>query len=181
MTDAFWTKFSAQAFAAALLFSASHAFAADALVVPMHKVSAEGVGEEIGKIEISEKGDGLALNVNVTGIGAGAHGFHLHEHGSCDAGEKDGKMVAALKAGSHFDPAGAKAHKGPHGDGHKGDLPFLTATDAGVNAVLTIDHLKLGDVTGRSLVIHEGGDNYTDTPPNGGGGARIACGVIPKS
>jgi Cu-Zn family superoxide dismutase len=29
-------------------------------------------------------------------------------------------------------------------------------------------------------MIHEGGDNYSDQPkPLGGGGARIACGVIP--
>jgi Cu-Zn family superoxide dismutase len=28
-------------------------------------------------------------------------------------------------------------------------------------------------------MIHEGGDNYSDEPaPLGGGGARIACGVI---
>ena len=29
-------------------------------------------------------------------------------------------------------------------------------------------------------MIHEGGDNYTDQPENGGGKGRIACGVIPK-
>ena len=40
--------------------------------------------------------------------------------------------------------------------------------------------LKLEDVAGRALVIHEGGDNYSDTPkPLGGGGVRMACGVIP--
>jgi Cu-Zn family superoxide dismutase len=28
-------------------------------------------------------------------------------------------------------------------------------------------------------MIHEGGDNYRDTPePLGGGGGRIACGVV---
>jgi superoxide dismutase, Cu-Zn family len=32
---------------------------------------------------------------------------------------------------------------------------------------------------GRSIMIHAGGDNYSDTPaPLGGGGARTACGVI---
>ena len=32
---------------------------------------------------------------------------------------------------------------------------------------------------GRALVLHAGGDNYEDTPaPNGGGGDRIACGII---
>ena len=47
------------------------------------------------------------------------------------------------------------------------------------NAKLTVPGLKLADVRGKALMIHEGGDNYSDTPkPNGGGGARIACGVI---
>ena len=39
--------------------------------------------------------------------------------------------------------------------------------------------LTLADFQGKSLMIHEGGDNYSDTPkPLGGGGARIACGVV---
>ena len=45
---------------------------------------------------------------------------------------------------------------------------------------ITAPRLKLEDVSGRALVIHEGGDNYTDNPENGGGKSRIACGVIPK-
>ncbi len=39
----------------------------------------------------------------------------------------------------------------------------------------------LADIQGRAIVIHEGGDNYTDSPENGGGKGRIACGVVPKS
>ncbi|MEW3177732.1 superoxide dismutase family protein, partial [Escherichia coli] len=32
----------------------------------------------------------------------------------------------------------------------------------------------------RSLMLHAGGDNHDDHPePLGGGGARIACGIIP--
>ena len=27
-------------------------------------------------------------------------------------------------------------------------------------------------------MIHSGGDNYSDEPKLGGGGARVACGVI---
>ena len=39
-------------------------------------------------------------------------------------------------------------------------------------------HLKVSDVKGHSIMIHAGGDNYSDQPaPVGGGGARIACGV----
>jgi len=39
--------------------------------------------------------------------------------------------------------------------------------------------LKLADLPGRSLMVHAGGDNHADHPaPLGGGGARVACGVI---
>lgn len=39
--------------------------------------------------------------------------------------------------------------------------------------------LKLADVKGHALMVHAGGDNHADHPaPLGGGGARIACGVI---
>jgi Cu-Zn family superoxide dismutase len=34
------------------------------------------------------------------------------------------------------------------------------------------------NIVGRSIVIHANADNYTDTPPNGGSGARVACGEI---
>jgi Cu-Zn family superoxide dismutase len=39
--------------------------------------------------------------------------------------------------------------------------------------------LKAADVVGRSIMLHAGGDNHADHPaPLGGGGARVACGVV---
>ena len=38
--------------------------------------------------------------------------------------------------------------------------------------------LRVSDLSGKALMIHAGGDTYSDTPNLGGGGARIACGVI---
>jgi superoxide dismutase, Cu-Zn family len=58
-------------------------------------------------------------------------------------------------------------------------MPVLTV-DASGNATkgMIAPHLKVADVKGRSIMIHAGGDNYSDQPaPLGGGGARIACGV----
>lgn len=157
------------------------AAAAAELVVPINKVTPQGVGEKLGTATISDKpGGGLEFNVNVTGIPAGEHGFHLHTTGSCDPQDKDGKPQAGLAAGPHFDPAATKTHRGPMGTGHKGDLPFLTATDQGIKMVVTAPHLAMSDVEGRALVIHAGGDNYTDHPENGGGKGRIACGIVPK-
>jgi hypothetical protein len=43
---------------------------------------------------------------------------------------------------------------------------------------VVVPHLTVADVKGCSIMIHAGGDNYSDQPaPLGGGGARIACGV----
>ena len=37
----------------------------------------------------------------------------------------------------------------------------------------------LEEIKGHSLIIHVGGDNYAEHPaPLGGGGARLACGII---
>jgi Cu-Zn family superoxide dismutase len=93
---------------------------------------------------------------------------------------KDGKMEAGIAAGEHYDPEGHKSHKGPQGKGHKGDLPLLKGTASGIEQTVVAPRLKLADIKGRSLVIHEGGDNYSDNPENGGGKGRVACGVIPK-
>ena len=88
-------------------------------------------------------------------------------------------MVAGMAAGPHFDPDQKKSHKGPKGAGHKGDLPLLTGSDAGIKQTVVAPRLRLADVSGKALVIHEGGDNYSDSPENGGGKGRVACGVIP--
>jgi Cu-Zn family superoxide dismutase len=172
---------SAGAFSAVFcLVSATSLAAANELTVEMNKVSADGVGEKIGTIVIQPAETGLSFKVDVKGIAPGEHGFHLHTKGDCASAEKDGKAVAALAAGGHYDPADTKTHAGPAGHGHKGDLPFLTATNQGINAVVNAPELTMADVSGRALVIHDGGDNYTDHPANGGGKGRIACGVVPE-
>jgi Cu-Zn family superoxide dismutase len=158
----------------------SGAALAKTVTVDINKISESGVGEKIGEASLSETDKGLTLKLAVAGIPAGEHGFHVHEKGDCGPGMKDGKPGAGLAAGAHFDPEGSKTHAGPHGAGHKGDLPKLSATADGIDQTVALDRLKLSDVAGRALVIHEAGDNYSDTPENGGGKGRIACGVIPK-
>jgi len=166
--------------AVALMCAATGVAIAQQMTVDINKVSETGVGEKIGTVTVSGGKQGVSFKIAVRGIGPGQHGFHVHEKGDCTAAAKDGKMEAAGAAGPHYDPEGKKAHKGPKRAGHKGDLPAIKADAKGINQTVIAPRLKLEDVSGRALVIHEGGDNYSDNPENGGGMGRIACGVIPK-
>jgi superoxide dismutase, Cu-Zn family len=151
------------------------------ITVPMTMVDEKGVGNAVGQIVIGESPYGLVFTPALSGLAPGLHGFHVHENPSCAPMEKDGKMVAALAAGGHYDPAGSKKHGLPWGDGHLGDLPalYVDGNGSATNPVLA-PRLKLADVKGHSLMIHAGGDNHADHPaPLGGGGVRLACGVIP--
>lgn len=148
-------------------------------LVDVHLVSAEGIGANIGQISLADTAQGLRITTQLKQLPSGFHGFHIHEKGSCAPAEKDGKMGAALAAGGHFNPNNAPGHGTPN-DGHLGDLPVLNVDSHGnANVSLIAPRLKLADVQGLAIMVHAGGDNYSDHPkPLGGGGDRIACGVI---
>ncbi len=165
--------------AAALCTVAIHAQAAEQIVV-MRSIGADGVGSILGTIHLADSERGLVITPDLGGLPPGPRGFHVHENPSCEPGERDGAKVAGLAAGGHYDPHRTSRHGGPEGDGHLGDLPALEVNEEGVAAPQRVaPRLKLADIRDRSLIIHAGGDNYSDDPkPLGGGGARIACGII---
>ena len=89
---------------------------------------------------------------------------------------KDGKKVAGLMAGGHYGSGDATT-----GDTVKlrGDLPQLAAAANGiVTKPVVTNRLKVSDVRGRAIMVHRYGENDPGKPK--GGGARFACGVIPK-
>ncbi len=160
---------------------ATTAVVAQELSVNMHAITPQGVGQSIGTVSLSpaEQG-GTLLKPDLQGLTPGMHGFHVHVNPSCAPGEKDGKAVAGLGAGGHWDPTNTGRHAGPYGDGHLGDLPALYADEQG-RATLPVfaPRVKPSDFKGHALMIHAGGDNYADQPSKlGGGGARVACGVV---
>ena len=61
-------------------------------MVDINKISDAGVGEKIGTIRVTEAKNGTTFKIDVTGVAAGKHGFHLHEKGDCAAATKDGKI-----------------------------------------------------------------------------------------
>ncbi|RCW71106.1 Cu-Zn family superoxide dismutase [Marinobacter nauticus] len=167
--------------AAALILAASQAVAEPKLEVEMYEAGVEGRGDSIGTVTLTAYDQGVLIESDLTGLSPGVHGFHLHENADCSPVEKDGKTTPAGAAGGHYDPENTGKHKGPFDkSGHLGDLPRLHVGQEGNNAQTNIaPRLQLSDFKGRALVIHGGGDNYSDSPqPLGGGGARVACGVV---
>lgn len=155
---------------------------ANTITVPMQIVTVKDNGKSVGKITITETKFGLLFTPQLQGLVPGIHGFHIHEYPNCDALQKEGKLIPAGKAGGHFDPDKTAKHRGPYNSsGHLGDLPGLVVNANGsADYAILAPRLKLiSQIKNRVLMIHEGGDNYSDHPETlGGGGLRVVCGII---
>lgn len=134
----------------------------------------------VGTISFEQTEQGLRVRTDLKNLPAGEHGFHIHYYPDCAPKWENAQLVPAGMAGGHYDPDQTEKHLGPGKNGHKGDLPVLNVQQNGtVKADFVVSHLRLDEIKNRSIIIHEGGDNFSDTPlPLGGGGTRIACGVI---
>ncbi len=153
---------------------------AETAQITMYELTADGNGPALGVITLTDTEDGLRIDESLSGLTPGVHGMHIHENGSCEATVADGVTVLGGAAGGHYDPKKTGKHLGPESDGHMGDLPVLTVkADGTANATVYVEDVEVADFKGRALIIHAGGDNYQDTPkPLGGGGDRIACGIV---
>ena len=139
------------------------------IVVPIY--TTDSAAKQVGNVVFLDTDYGLLVSPRLTSLPPGLHGFHLHQHADCSEHGAD--------AGGHYDPQNTNSHLGPYGQGHLGDLPVLYVNADGTADTTTLaPRLKTSDVKGLSVMIHAEGDNYSNTPPLGGGGARIACGAI---
>lgn len=122
---------------------------------------------------------GVEVSVDVTGLPPfrpaegdrpqiGPHGFHIHEKGNCEIGDVNNPFMAA---GEHWNPTNQ-----PHGN-HAGDFPVLFSNNGRAMMIFFTNKFKVSDIIGKSVIIHEGPDDYK-TQPAGGAGKRLACGVI---
>ncbi|MBP9722334.1 MAG: superoxide dismutase family protein [Gammaproteobacteria bacterium] len=139
----------------------------------------------VGTIEFSDnpknKGLEIKTSLQLPGVSAGSYGFHIHANPSCEPALKNGKMQPGEAAGGHLDPSKSNKHLGPYNQkGHLGDLPALVVSEDGAaHSTLFAPRLKVSDVLNHAVMIHAGGDNFSDKPlPMGGGGVRKFCGVI---
>jgi superoxide dismutase, Cu-Zn family len=135
-------------------------------------------GQIIGNVALRQMEHAVRIFAQAEGLPPGAHGFHIHETGSCEPPDFE-------SAGGHFNPEDAEhGHDNPGGP-HAGDLPNVHVASDGVLAVeLFTDKVTLGEGDtsllgddGTAVVIHAEPDDY-ETDPAGEAGDRIACGVI---
>ncbi|WP_420393685.1 superoxide dismutase family protein [Acuticoccus sp.] len=135
-------------------------------------------GETIGTATLTETPNGVLIEVDVEGIEAGEHGFHVHETGECDP------ATGFDSAGGHY-AAGMEHGFLVEGGPHPGDMANVFVGEDGtlrhevVNDRVSIEggDNPLMDDDGSALMIHSGADDYT-TQPDGAAGGRVACAVI---
>ncbi len=128
-----------------------------------------------GMVHFTQSADGsVEVQVDLTGVPPGVHGFHIHDKGDCgDNGNA---------AGGHFNPGGT-----PHGapdaaQHHAGDFGNVTANEKGeVHTKFTTHSVTVdagpNSVLGHAVILHGNADDLT-TQPSGNAGPRIACGVV---
>lgn len=144
------------------------------ITVPMNFTAATGDGKSAGTITISQTKYGLLFTPSLQGLTPGIHGLHVHQKPDCaDNG---------MSAGGHLDPKKTEKHLGPYDDkGHLGDLPalYVNADGAATLPVLAPRLKNLAQIKNHALMVHNGGDNYSDQPEKlGGGDGRMVCGVV---
>ena len=139
----------------------------------------DAAGHRVGLVQLTRSGAGVRVRVEVNGLSAGFHGFHVHTTGVCTA-------PLFTSAGGHFNPGDA-GHPN-----HAADMPVLLVNGDGTGeARFVSDRLRLADVVGKALIVHAGPDNYANIPTRysatgpdattlatGDAGGRSACGVI---
>ena len=130
-------------------------------------------GQPAGEASFYAVTDGVRIVATLPNLPAGAHGFHVHSVGKCDAPSFE-------SAGPHHNP-GNREHgtQNPNGP-HAGDLP--NASQPSFNRLVTTGLQATGpsgifDADGSALVVHAQPDDMR-TDPSGNAGARIRCGVI---
>ena len=136
-------------------------------------------GAPMGTVSLKQGPQGVLLSADLTGLAPGAHGFHIHETGTCSPD------FAA--AGDHFTLEGVEhGYMNPNGQ-HLGDMPNIYAAadgtsraDAFNNAVTLAEgpETSVFDADGSAIIVHEKGDTYG---ADAGAGGRVACGVIVRN
>lgn len=131
-----------------------------------------------GVVAFSENDGVVSMLAKIDNLSPGEHAIHLHEKADCSA--EDGSS-----AGGHWNPT-AQQH-GEWGDAkgfHLGDIGNFTADENGKAIVnFTTDKWCIDcgdpkrDIIGKSIIVHQGFDDFV-SQPSGNAGGRVSCGGI---
>lgn len=138
-------------------------------------------GQKVGSAILTQTPSGVLIDIDVSNIADGEHGFHIHQAGVCDGAD------GFKSAGGHFDPTGHQHGYMAEQGSHAGDMPNQFAAVGGKlrahvlnpNVTLADGPTSVLDADGSALVIHAKPDDYSSQPV-GNAGDRIACAVIEK-
>ena len=118
-----------------------------------------------GIAEFYPQEEGTWIDVRVWGLPQdGFFALHIHEGGIC-AGKDFSQTFG------HWNPGNASHPE------HAGDLPPLLAYKGRARFGVWIGRIRASDVAGKTVVIHNGPDDF-HTQPAGNAGEKIACGMI---
>lgn len=121
-----------------------------------------------GEVRFYQECGSVLVVANISDLpqnnGSGFFALHIHEGADC-SGEN------FSNTGSHYDPCSEKHPQ------HAGDLPPLLLCGGGAYLAVRTDRFRAADVIGRTIVIHNGPDDFRSQPA-GNAGRKIACGVI---
>ncbi len=131
-----------------------------------------------GDVVFTENNGTVEMTATLTGLSEGEHAIHLHEKADCSADD-------ATSAGGHWNPTFEPHGKWGAEEGyHKGDIGNFTADAEGNGTVqFSTDEWCIGcddekkNIIGKSVVVHQGTDDFT-SQPSGDAGARISCGGV---
>ncbi|MEO8437484.1 MAG: superoxide dismutase family protein [Chloroflexota bacterium] len=130
---------------------------------------------------IEDRQGTVHVNVKVKGLTTGLHGIHIHAVGACTT-----TVTTFDGADVHYNPLGRQHGLDNPAGPHAGDLPNLVVDSDGRGTLnartdrvsLTAGAATLFDANGSAFIIHANPDNQTNTPVNGGSGARVACAIV---
>jgi len=121
-----------------------------------------------GIVKFYPQRQGTLVVADVSGLPpenpSGFFALHIHEGGSC-AG------AGFPKTGGHYNPGEAPQPK------HVGDLPPLLSCQGIAHLTVLTDRFSIPEIIGRTVVIHDGPDDFRSQPA-GNAGTKIACGVV---
>jgi len=120
-----------------------------------------------GKVKFYPMGNAVLVVADICGLPeteTGIFAMHIHEGDSCEGN-------GFSQTGNHFNSKDV-----PH-PRHAGDLPPLFSCHGRAFQTVLTDRFCLSDIMGRTVIIHDGPDDF-HSQPGGAAGGKIACGVI---